>query len=74
MKIDYVKISYKEDVHICCTNIAKKWNQISMKQLAGGKCMENDCFPTFLKFEMLLVGLLISNFLGGTLVVCKMIA
>jgi hypothetical protein len=24
MQIDYVKISCKEDVHICCTNFAKK--------------------------------------------------
>jgi hypothetical protein len=24
MQIDYVKISCKEDVHICCTNFAKQ--------------------------------------------------
>jgi hypothetical protein len=30
----------------------RKWNEISMKQLAGGKHMENDCFPRTLKFEM----------------------
>jgi hypothetical protein len=24
MQIDYMKISYKEDVHICCTNFVKK--------------------------------------------------
>jgi hypothetical protein len=28
-----------------------------MKQLAGGKHMENDCFPRTLKFEMVLEGL-----------------
>jgi hypothetical protein len=44
MQIDYVKISCKEDVHICRTNFAK--------QLASGKHMENDCFPRTLKFEM----------------------
>jgi hypothetical protein len=27
MQIDYVKISYKEDVHICHTNFAKKIEQ-----------------------------------------------
>jgi hypothetical protein len=52
MQIDYVKISCKEDVHICYTNFAKKWNEICMKQLAGGKHMKNDCFPRTLKFEM----------------------
>jgi hypothetical protein len=44
MQIDYVKISCKEDVHICRTNFAKKMEQNSHKKLAGGKCMENDCF------------------------------
>ena len=52
MQIDYVKISCKEDVHICCTNFAKKWNEICKKELAGGKYMENDCFLRTLKFEM----------------------
>jgi hypothetical protein len=52
MQIDYVKISCKEDVHICGTNFAKKWNEIRMKELAGGKCMENDYFLRTLKFEM----------------------
>jgi hypothetical protein len=55
MQIDYVKISCKEDVHICRTNTANKWNEICMKQLAGGKHMVNDCFPRTLKFEMYLV-------------------
>jgi hypothetical protein len=32
--------------------LQKKWNEIHMKQLAGGKHMENDCFPRTLKFEM----------------------
>jgi hypothetical protein len=27
MQIDYVKISCKEDVHICCTNFAKRMEQ-----------------------------------------------
>jgi hypothetical protein len=27
MQIDYVKISYKEDVHICRTNFAKQMEQ-----------------------------------------------
>jgi hypothetical protein len=30
----------------------KKWNEIRMKELAGEKCMENDCFLRTLKFEM----------------------
>jgi hypothetical protein len=28
MQIDYLKISCKEDVHICCTNFAKRMEQI----------------------------------------------
>jgi hypothetical protein len=27
MQIDYVKISYEDDVHICCTNFSKKIEQ-----------------------------------------------
>jgi hypothetical protein len=65
MHIDYVKISCKEDVHICHTNFAKKWNEICMIQLAGGKHMENNCFLRTLKFEMLF--LMSWWFLGGVL-------
>jgi hypothetical protein len=32
--------------------LQKKWNEIRMKQLAGGKRMENDYFLRTLKFEM----------------------
>jgi hypothetical protein len=32
MQINYVKISCKEDVHICRTNLQKKWNEIRMKE------------------------------------------
>jgi hypothetical protein len=32
--------------------LQNKWNEIFMKQLAGRKHMENDCFPRTLKFEM----------------------
>jgi hypothetical protein len=32
--------------------LQKKWNEICMEQLAGGKHMENNCFPRTLKFEM----------------------
>jgi hypothetical protein len=32
--------------------LQKKWNKIRMKELAGEKCMENDCFLRILKFEM----------------------
>jgi hypothetical protein len=32
--------------------LQKKLNEIRMKELAGGKCMENDCFLRTLKFEM----------------------
>jgi hypothetical protein len=46
MQIDYVKISCKEDVHICRINFEK------IIELAVGKCMENDCFLRTLKFEM----------------------
>jgi hypothetical protein len=53
MQIDYVKISYEEDVHIYHTSFTKKWNEIGMEQLVSGKCIENDCFPRTLKFEML---------------------
>jgi hypothetical protein len=52
MQINYVKISCKEDVHICRTNFAKKWNEICNEQLASRKHMENDCFSRALKFEM----------------------
>jgi hypothetical protein len=52
MQIDYVKISYKEDVHICYTNFTKTWNKIYMEQLVGGKCIEYNCFLRTLKFEM----------------------
>jgi hypothetical protein len=52
MQIDYVKISCKENVHICYTNFAKKMNEIYMKQPASGKHMENDCFLRTLKFKM----------------------
>ena len=41
------------DVYICHTNFAKKWNEICIKQLAGGKCMENNCFMRTLKLEMI---------------------
>jgi hypothetical protein len=30
--------------------LQKKWNKICMKQLVGGKHMENDCFLRTLKF------------------------
>jgi hypothetical protein len=53
MQIDYLKISYKKNVHICCTNfVKKKWNKICMKPLIGGKHMENKYFPRILMFEM----------------------
>jgi hypothetical protein len=29
MQIDYVKVSCKEDVHVCCTNFAKKMERNS---------------------------------------------
>ena len=32
--------------------LRNKWNKICMKQLAGGKHMENNCFPRTLKFKM----------------------
>jgi hypothetical protein len=54
MQIDYMKISCKEDANICHTTLPKKWNEICMKQLAGEKNMENDCFPRTLKFKMYL--------------------
>jgi hypothetical protein len=44
MQIDYVKILYKEDVHIFVQILQIKWNKTCMKQLASGKRMENDCF------------------------------
>jgi hypothetical protein len=32
--------------------LQKKWNELCMKQLAGGKRMENNCFPRTLKFDI----------------------
>jgi hypothetical protein len=32
--------------------LQNKWNAICMKELAGGKCMENNYFMRTLKFEM----------------------
>jgi hypothetical protein len=32
--------------------LQKKWNEIRMKELASGKCMENDCFLRTFKFKM----------------------
>jgi hypothetical protein len=52
MQIDYVKISCKEDVHICRTNFAKQMERNLYEQLAGGKYTENDCFLRTLRFEM----------------------
>jgi hypothetical protein len=31
---------------------SKKWNEIHMEQLAGGKCIEKDWLLRTLKFEM----------------------
>jgi hypothetical protein len=39
MQIDYLKISYEEDVYIYCLNFIKDINKIHMKQLAGRKCI-----------------------------------
>jgi hypothetical protein len=33
--------------------LQKKWNEICMKQLAGGKHVENNCLLRTLQFEML---------------------
>jgi hypothetical protein len=33
--------------------LQKRQNKIRMKELAGGKYMENDCFLKTLKFEMI---------------------
>jgi hypothetical protein len=48
MQIDYVKILCKENVQA----LQKKSNRICMKQLIGGKHMENDCFPRTLKLTL----------------------
>jgi hypothetical protein len=37
MQIDTVQIPYKEDVHICHTNFAKKRGEIRIKQLVVEK-------------------------------------
>jgi hypothetical protein len=37
MQIDYVKISCKEDVHICCTYFAKKIEQNSHETISQWK-------------------------------------
>ena len=34
-------------------NLQRKWNEICKKQVASGKCMENNCFLKTLKFEMI---------------------
>jgi hypothetical protein len=38
----------------------KKWNEICMKELAGGKYMENKFFLRTLKFKMSLLRLIFS--------------
>jgi hypothetical protein len=57
MQIDYVKISCKEDVHICCTNFAKRMeenlHETNSWWKTYGKHMENNCFLRTFKFEML---------------------
>ena len=50
--MDYMKISYKKMFIFVVQTLQYKWNKICMKQLAGGKHMENDCFPRTLKFKM----------------------
>jgi hypothetical protein len=41
--------------------LQNKWNEICIKQLAGRKHMENDCFPRTLKFEMYKSSLSLDN-------------
>jgi hypothetical protein len=53
MQIDYVKISYKEDVHICRTNFAKKIERNSHKTTSRWKTYGKQLFSKDLKFEML---------------------
>jgi hypothetical protein len=50
MQIDYVKISCKEDVHICCTNFAKEMKQNLHETTCRRKTYGKQ--PRTLKFEM----------------------
>jgi hypothetical protein len=54
MQIDYVMISCKEDVHIYCTNFAKKMERNSHETTSQWYMYGNDCFPKTFKFEMTL--------------------
>jgi hypothetical protein len=44
MQIDYVKISCKEDVHICRTNFAKKMEQNSHERTSWWKMYGKQLF------------------------------
>jgi hypothetical protein len=44
MQIDYVKISYKEDIHICCTNSAKKMEKNLHETISRWKTNEKQLF------------------------------
>jgi hypothetical protein len=44
MQIDYVKISYKEDVHICRTNFAKKMERNSHERTSQWKIYGKQLF------------------------------
>jgi hypothetical protein len=53
MQIDYMKISCKENVHICHTNFVKKMEQNLHETTSWWKTYGNNCFPRTLKFKML---------------------
>jgi hypothetical protein len=44
MQIDYMKISCKEDVHICRTNFAKQMEQNFHETTSGWKTYEKQLF------------------------------
>ena len=52
MQIDYIKISCKEDVHICCTNFAKEMEWNSHERTSRWKMYGKRLFLRTLKFEM----------------------
>jgi hypothetical protein len=68
MQIDYVKISYKEDVHICCTNFAKKMEQNSHKTTSQWKTYGKQLFSEDLEVQDVALFLLFHVELFHTLV------
>jgi hypothetical protein len=55
MQIDYVKISCKEDVYICCTNFAKEMKRNSHETTSGRKTYGKQLFSKDLEVRDVLL-------------------